>query len=152
MRLTFAVVAVIALFISCPATNAEPTSISSETTTNLAKDVSMKASPGSIRSLETTNDATAESRLLRSHRQTGYDDDDDIDNDGNDEEERTGKFFFKESTLDQMMNSVNTFHWFRQWKTHGLSPTDVYTRMWNKGIFDKYSRLYTMYSNNYATI
>ncbi|OWZ12686.1 RxLR effector protein [Phytophthora megakarya] len=139
MRLTFVVLAAVAVATSFVVTNAEPTA---KTTTSFTKDVTMMASPVMP---EAGNGVATEGRFLRSHRETEYDE-------GDDKEERKGKYFFRTEKLDKMMSSVDTFAWFRQWKAHGLTPADVFTRLSNKGLYKKYQNLYSMYNRHYDTI
>ncbi|OWZ20829.1 RxLR effector protein [Phytophthora megakarya] len=123
--------------------------MSAKLITNPVQDVSAVTSPGLVRSLETADGAVTERRLLRTHTENN-DDEGDIDDE--DEERANGKNLFATKKLDQMLNSVDTFKRFENWKAYGYTPTDVYTKMWNDGLFDKYQSLYTMYSNNFKTI
>ncbi|OWZ00553.1 RxLR effector protein [Phytophthora megakarya] len=154
MRLGVAVLATIVITTNYAATNAELSPISSTTTSTLTEGVSVIAAPDLARSLKTDNGAGIERRFLRNHREVG--DEADVVDDGieaDDEEERKGGAnLFAEGKLTQMKNSVKTFKRFANWKAYGLSPTDVYTRMVNKGIYDKYKDVYSMYNRNYATI
>ncbi|OWZ07952.1 RxLR effector protein [Phytophthora megakarya] len=149
MRVTIVVLAAIALSINCAAATTKETSMSAKLITNLVQDVSAVTSPGLVRSLETADGDVTERRFLRSHTENNVDEDD-IEDEG--EERASGANLFATNKLDQMMNSIKTFKRFKNWKVYGYTPTDVYTKMWNEGLYEKYKSLYTMYNNNYHTI